>query len=65
VFLMNIPITNPTSLIVPINNFPVFLLVLKENLLVIKILSYFYNNTWTGVWLTSYIKASQCISYLS
>lgn len=64
-FVLDISVSNPTSVISPVNNFPVFLLILKEDRLMIEILSDFHNNFRTIIGNASKIKSFKCISNVS
>ncbi len=57
---------NPTFIgISPTNSFPIFLLIFKENILIIKILSHFNANIICVIGLTSNTKSFNCISNIS
>jgi hypothetical protein len=57
---------NPTFIgVSPANSFPIFLLIFKEDILIIKILSHFYANVVCVIRLASNTKSLDCISNIS
>ena len=61
-FLFNISVTNPATIIFPMNYFPIFLLIFKKNTLMIKIFTNLYDYLRCVVWFTTNVETLYCIS---